>query len=628
MFKANYNISNIIKIRAHFILGFFFMISSMVYSQDKAVADSIELIYTQGRYQKEDKLEMLWELANNHPNPEISLKYSEELLQLSKSLDSTRYIIRALIQKGTSYRLKGDLTAALEPYFESIKISNYNERTAELGIIYSNIASVYAMMGNHQNTIKYYKNATDILKDAKNRGDSITYASTIENIGDEYNLNLAKPDSALIFFNESGAIFKALDFKLGLAYNLGNKGLAYAQLGKNAIAEENILKATEILTELGDFYPISVYLTYMADMYANRGNYKAAFESAHKSLEMARAYGLKEQISDANLKLSELYEKRGDAARSLAYYKDHIAYKDSVRNITSVQQMAKIQTDSEIYQKQIEVDLLNQQKKNQQIVVYATAIALFLIALLAFGLYRRFRFIRRTKEIIEKEKSRSDSLLLNILPEETAEELKEHGKVKAKKFESVTVLFTDFKGFTNYAEELSPEDLVESVGHYFEKFDEIMEKYGLEKIKTIGDSYMCAGGLPFATEDHAQKMVHAAFEIIAFVEESKKINGATHTHFDIRIGINTGPVVAGVVGSKKFSYDIWGDTVNVASRMESMSQPGRINISEKTYALIKNDFKCTYRGEIEAKNKGKLKMYFVNSAKTILASKEITKATS
>jgi class 3 adenylate cyclase len=155
-----------------------------------------------------------------------------------------------------------------------------------------------------------------------------------------------------------------------------------------------------------------------------------------------------------------------------------------------------------------------------------------------------------------------------------------------------------------------------------------MEKYGLEKIKTIGDSYMCAGGLPFATEDHAQKMVYAAFEIIAFVEESKKINGATHTHFDIRIGINTGPVVAGVVGSKKFSYDIWGDTVNVASRMESMSQPGRINISEKTYALIKNDFKCTYRGEIEAKNKGKLKMYFVNSAKISSAPKENSASTS
>ena len=628
MLKAKCNISTFIKIRAHFILGFFFMISSAAFSQNKIVADSLELIYKQGRYQEKDKIKLLQGLAGNHPDPEQSLKYSEELLQHARALDSTRVIVWALIQKGASLRLKGELTSALESFFEGVKITQEINDNNRLGILYVSIAAVYSIMGNQQNTIQYYKKSITLLKEAKSRGDSITYASVIENIGDEYNLNMAKPDSALIFFNESGAYFKALDYKLGLAYNLGNKGLAYAQLGQNAIAEESITAAIEMLTEFGDYYPICVYLTYMSDMYAARNDYKAAFEYAHESLDLAKRYGLKEQISDANLKLSELYEKTGDATRSLKFYKDYITFKDSVKNITSVQQMAKIQTDSEIYQKQIEVDLLNQQKKNQQIVVYATAIALFLIALLAFGLYRRFRFIRRTKEIIEKEKSRSDSLLLNILPEETAEELKEHGKVKAKKFESVTVLFTDFKGFTNYAENLSPEDLVESVGHYFEKFDDIMEKYGLEKIKTIGDSYMCAGGLPFATEDHAQKMVQAAFEIIAFVEASKKINGATHTHFDIRIGINSGPVVAGVVGSKKFSYDIWGDTVNVASRMESMSQPGRINISEKTYALIKNEFKCTYRGEIEAKNKGKLKMYFVNSAKTTLAPKEITAATS
>ena len=614
MFEANINISNFINIRAHIILGFFFIMSCGISGQNKALADSLELVYSQGRYQAKDKLDILYKIAYNHPDPEQSLKYSEVLLQLSQSLDSTRYIINALIQKGTAYRLKGDLTAALEPYFESIKISNNKERTAELGIIYSNIASVYAMMGNHQNTVQYYKNATDILKDAKNRNDSIAYASTVENIGDQYNLNMAKPDSALIFFNESGAIFKALDFKLGLAYNLGNKGLAYAQLGQNAIAEENIIKATEILTELGDFYPISVYLTYMADMYAARNDYKAAFEYAHESLDLAKRYGLKEQISDANLKLSELYEKRGDATRSLAYYKDHIAYKDSVRNVTSVQQMAKIQTDSEIYQKQIEVDLLNQQKKNQQIVVYATAIALFLIALLAFGLYRRFRFIRRTKEIIEKEKSRSDRLLLNILPEETAEELKEKGKVQAKKFDSVTVLFTDFEGFTHYAENLSPEKLVESVDYYFSKFDEIIEKYDLEKIKTVGDSYMCAGGLPFPTEDHAFKMVQAAFEIAAFVKESKNANGNEQTRFDIRIGINTGPVVAGVVGTKKFAYDIWGDAVNIASRMESNSEPGKINVSENTYEIIKDTFDCEYRGKIKAKNRGMMKMYFVNAS--------------
>ena len=168
-----------------------------------------------------------------------------------------------------------------------------------------------------------------------------------------------------------------------------------------------------------------------------------------------------------------------------------------------------------------------------------------LIALLATGLYRRNILIKKTDRIIREEKNRSDNLLLNILPAETARELKQSGKVRAKKFESVTVLFTDFKGFTQYAENLSPEKVVESVDFYFSKFDEIMEKYGLEKIKTAGDSYMCAGGLPFPTKDHAFKMVLAALEIAEFVNESKKQRAENETRFDIRIGINTGPVVAG-----------------------------------------------------------------------------------
>jgi class 3 adenylate cyclase len=219
--------------------------------------------------------------------------------------------------------------------------------------------------------------------------------------------------------------------------------------------------------------------------------------------------------------------------------------------------------------------------------------------------------------IIEKEKNRSEHLLKNILPEETALELMETGKVKAKKFEEVSVLFTDFEGFTQYAESLSPEELVKRVDFYFTKFDKIIEKHGLEKIKTIGDSYMCAAGVPFPMENHAIKIIYAALEILDFVEESKKDQQALDAQFEIRIGINSGSLIAGVVGSKKFAYDIWGDTVNMASRMESCSESGKINISENTYQLVKGDFSCIERGKIEVKNKGMVPMYFVESVKDL-----------
>jgi adenylate cyclase len=317
------------------------------------------------------------------------------------------------------------------------------------------------------------------------------------------------------------------------------------------------------------------------------------------------------------LLLSELYQKLGNIAESYAYYKKYIVYRDSINNLEAIEKTADLRTNFEIAKKQAEVDLMYQQKRNQKIIAIASVISLVLVFLIAAGLFRRYRFIKKTNTIIEFEKKRSDDLLMNILPEETAFELKHNGKVQAKRFESVTVLFTDFEGFTQYAENLVPEILVESIDYYFSKFDSIIEKYDLEKIKTSGDSYMCAGGLPFPTDDHACKMIFAAQEILDFVTESFIDNPLQQTRFRIRIGINTGPVVAGVVGTKKFAYDIWGDTVNIASRMETNSIPGKINISENTYKFIKDSFECEYRGEVDVKNRGMMKMYFVNGAKDV-----------
>lgn len=213
------------------------------------------------------------------------------------------------------------------------------------------------------------------------------------------------------------------------------------------------------------------------------------------------------------------------------------------------------------------------------------------------------KVIERTQQLtIEKKKS--DDLLLNILPEEIADELKISGKAEAKQYNPVTVLFTDFVGFTTISEQLTPAELVAEIHKNFTAFDAIMEQNGLEKIKTIGDAYLAVCGLPNKTDDHAQRVVRAAMEIIEYMNEPGH-------KFQIRIGINTGPVIAGIVGVKKYAYDIWGDTVNTAARMEQNSDPGRINISGSTYALIKEEFFCEHRGKIQAKNKGEVDMYFV-----------------
>jgi class 3 adenylate cyclase len=213
---------------------------------------------------------------------------------------------------------------------------------------------------------------------------------------------------------------------------------------------------------------------------------------------------------------------------------------------------------------------------------------------------------------LENEKRKADELLHNILPHEIALELKQSNKTSVKTYSLVTVMFTDFVGFTTISELVSAELLVSEIDYCFSAFDEIIQKHGIEKIKTVGDAYMCVAGMPVLNYTHAEDMINAAFEIIVFIENRKREKAAKgELPFDIRIGIHSGPVVAGIVGKKKFAYDIWGDTVNLTARMEQNSQAGRINISENTYRLVKNKFRCVHRGKISAKNKGEVDMYFV-----------------
>jgi len=582
-------------------IGFFCFFTGKAFSQDQRVADSLTKVYDQDILRDTLQLELLRDLAFYEVKDlQKGLRYAEELIRLSEEQNNYLYQYRGYLQKGNKKRLLGELEEALVAFFKSLEIARQIGYSQGEGTALSSIADIYSITENHVNAMSYYRQAIDILRTTE---DSISLAAALMNAGDEF-LKRQEFDSALVYFEESGLIFEKANYLIGKAYNLGNIGMVNANIGNKVLAESNINEAIRILEELEDFYPISIYLIYMADIYMEKGDKSTAFSYAKRSLDLGQVYGLKEQIRDANLKLSEFYEQSGNMEESFRYYKDYISYRDSVSNVVTVQNLADLRTDFEVSQKQIEVDLLNQEKQNQKNLMISLVIIMILGAIILGTLY--WYFIK-----IQKEKKRSENLLLNILPAETAKELKQNGKVDAVKSASVTVLFSDFVDFSYQSEQIEPEKLVRGIDFYFKAFDEIITKYRLEKIKTIGDSYMCASGLPTPNKDHALNMVKAAKEMVSFVERAKNLENGL-PHFEMRIGIHTGPVIAGIVGIKKWQFDIWGNTVNIASRMESASKPGRINLSETTYQEIKEHFPCEYRGEIKVKNGGSFKMYFLS----------------
>ncbi len=601
----------------HFLFGLLYVFSSFsLYSQDPKIADSLKKVYNNQKLDYLEKLEILQEISSNSIESSDKRKYSDELIEAAKKKACTAHIFNGLLQNGPSYLDPGDYSKALENYFMAMDYST--SKTSE-GILKVTIGDVYSYTDNHSRAVKYYNEAINFFRESKN---TRYLAIALLNAGDEY-MSAGKIDQAYAYFEESEKIFRDQGELLPQGMAKGNLGMLDAQRGKTDSAEVKLQEAIQILEKFDQFSSICTFLNTMADINIDKDEDSIALDYATMSLDLAETYRFKDQISEANLRLARIYEKQNNIPESYFHYKDYINYRDSVNNVSTAQQIAGLRADYEVSQKQAEIDLLSEQRKNQQTLVISIAVVLFLIALLAIGLYRRNRFIKKTSNIIENERNRAEGLLLNILPKRTAEELKQNGRVKAKKFASVTVLFADFKRFTLVAEKLPPERLIKTIDYYFSQFDKITDKYGIEKIKTIGDSYMAVSGLPHPSHDHANRMLMAAFEMIEFVKETKEKSLFDDADFEVRIGLNSGPVVAGVVGIKKFAYDIWGDTVNIAARMESHSEIGRINISENTYDLIKDQFHCEYRGEIEVKNQRVLKMYYVNSVKEDINQKAV-----
>ncbi|MBK9760734.1 MAG: adenylate/guanylate cyclase domain-containing protein [Flavobacteriales bacterium] len=345
----------------------------------------------------------------------------------------------------------------------------------------------------------------------------------------------------------------------------------------------------------------------------------ALFDSANV---IANEIGDLAQRVSIELELSKAYDGLGDERSALEHLQNHRVLNDSLMNTEKVKAVTEMQEKYESEKKvrmiqELKLDQLAsrlkqvQLKRTRNIYLFAGIGGLFL----AGGLWNRLRYTRRSRAAIQKEKDVSEGLLLNILPEEVAAELKEKGYADAKEFGTATILFSDFKGFTELSEKLTADELIKELNHCFKAFDFIMGKYHVEKIKTIGDAYMAAGGLPDTTKGSPADVVMAALDMQAFMHgygAERKAEG--RPYFTMRVGLHTGGVIAGIVGVKKFAYDIWGDTVNTASRMESSGEVGRVNISQFTYDLVKEDarFNFTPRGKVAAKGKGDMEMWFVD----------------
>lgn len=391
-------------------------------------------------------------------------------------------------------------------------------------------------------------------------------------------------DLALGFLKDIDTILESYGDKHNALGALNNQGMLYTKMEQYEKAFEKYTNGLEISKETGNVpFTINTLMS-LGELKLKTNELAQAKLYLDEAVALSKEHNLKSNLSDALSYRADYYENVYDYQSALKEFREHISLKDELLNSYNLKQMGELRLKYELDKKEREAEINH--LKNVE--------------------------LKETLGKLQHEKNRSERLLLNILPEEVAEELKTTGTAKAKLFNEVTVMFIDIKNFTTISQELSPEMLVAEIDYLFRGFDEITSRYDVEKIKTIGDAYMCAGGLPVPDENNAEKVLNAAFEILHFIEMLKHERIAQDkAFFEVRIGINTGPVVAGIVGSSKFAYDIWGDTVNTAARMEQTGEVGKINVSGNTYALVKDKFKTEYRGKINAKNKGEIDMYFI-----------------
>jgi class 3 adenylate cyclase len=511
-----------------------------------------------------------------------------------------------------------DDSKALDYYLQSLRLAEEIRDSFRIATLNINIAALYDKKSNTlANAMESYRRAIAISE--KNKYDEALGMAT-GNMGDIY-LNKNQIDSALYYYRIGEVNLR----------NQANHPLALNNIGKAYLKRKDFKSAFYYLQMAFDEAEKTNNKIYMegallgiADVYSQQGELKQAMSYYKRAEKMSTEMSDNEELRKTYAGLAFVYSRLKDYANAYQYQLKLSDIQEKIYNEETDNKLANLRFDFDLQKKQNEISLLSRDKALQELELNRQKLAknaliagLGLVSLIIFILYRDYRGKIRINRILDQQKEEIETLLLNILPAEVAHELQKEGVSTPRFYESASVLFTDFKSFTKLADEMTPQQVIEELNSCFIVFDEIMDKYGLEKIKTIGDAYMCAGGIPTPDPKHYLKMIKAAREIQRYILERNKERGELGIiPWEIRIGIHVGPIVAGVVGRKKYAYDIWGSTVNIASRMESNGEPGMINISAATYELVRDLYECTYRGKIYAKNVGEIDMYFLGEEKT------------
>jgi adenylate cyclase len=589
-------------------------------------------------------------------DPMKSIEEAEAAIKLAERIDFPVGAAMGHKQVGIVYYMQAKYSEALDQWMQSLSI--FEKANDENGIanILNNIAAIYKERGVDDKALEYALRSLSIAEKIKNKtriySALITIASVYQNkkdpkaieymqrahaIADPEGLGLILANIGELLFEQGEKLEKVPDsaaavqryfrdafdyYQRSIAQDAHSVSTAFSYNGigkvhfKNGQYNEAIAshaKAMALAEKVEDKWNLFKANHGTANVYMQQKNYGTALGFYNSALAFAEQVG--------NNDLSDLYKDMAHAYLAVADYRNAYAYQEKftlkekeIYNEQVQKKLGTLQLDWDLDKKQAENARLTAEKKVEAQFKKGFATVAVLVFFIAVILYRNYRAKHRINKVLDKQKAEIETLLLNILPQEVAQELQQDGKATPRHYDNASVLFTDFKNFTSMADKMPPREVVAQLNSWFIAFDNIVERYGLEKIKTIGDSYMCAGGIPVPDKEHAYKIVQAA---VAMQKWSERNNAARVERgmepLEIRIGIHSGPLVAGVVGRKKYAYDIWGSTVNIASRMESNGEAGRVNISAALYEQVKDRFQCSHRGKIHAKNVGEVDMYFVEA---------------